>query len=288
MSMIFTRSGWYNDEDNTTYMLSHSKTKSGKTVLSVEVMERPELAPLFIKYNSKHSLPSVAEFLNLLLNISLGQRATTPKYQSHFMDRYDKTFFQDGSKIDISKVEQESVTNLCAFANYIVISRNNKSCGLVESFYDGYRYIVGNLAYTLYHLLHEQEECNFECREYNTDKKSTLVRIDITEKNIKSLRYRIKTLNDAAAFVEGCFLVCFINDHATTDKDKSNAKLRTIVSSITPHLGELAKQHGKQFDVTKTVLHHSQITSVKRAALECIKQVWVISPLDDTIQDYRI
>lgn len=284
--MTFTRSGWYNKTKGTTYMMSHEKDENGQVVLSVSEAVRPDIPALFTKYSEEKSpLPTCAEFLNLILNLARGQRSTTPKYQNQFIDRYDKTFFRESAKITF-EIDQDSITNMCAFANYIVISRDGKHCGMIAPFYDCYRYLVGNLAYTLHTLVNDKEP-SVECPEFELEKRTALKRCHITKTDIRRIRKHFRTLRETASFIEGCMLVCFLRDHATTGKDKSNAKLRNIVRKVAEQIGEVADFEMENGTPLGDTLFSDDIIKLVKEASKCgIQEIWVISAERDEIVDY--
>lgn len=233
--MQYTHYGWYDDAGKNVPYLLIGIDNGGKCSYAIQMTDAGSIEHCCTASRPASACepPSLADLLALLVNLSLGQRATTPQGQNLFIDRCNKTFFQPSRPIAYD-LTQENVSRMSSLANYIHIRRWDKTYGAIESLYEEYLIICGNIAYSLLDACKRYlDGIDTDLKVHIKSRKHNLVVPDFTHAACNRFA-KSATPDTVAKTVEGAMLSCAIRDHSEIQKDKANIRLRSSLEAYRP------------------------------------------------------
>lgn len=288
--MRFTSQGWHDDDGKSPYMLITSAPDGGcRYSIILKEPPRTDKCCLGSRIEKEMSAPTLAETLMLVLNVSLGQRKTTPASKSKFIDRISKTFFQETSRIDYS-LRQDNITNLSALANYIQVRRLDDGFGALEALTEEYFFIIGNIAYSLAdaacRLREKKTSTEDEMKVSGLSKKHALREMSCSEEDLLAIADAVLNKERACAIIEGAMISCAVSDHVAIAKDRSNVRLRRTLSCFDDaksQLDEKMRDDGKTLEVSADIL--DALAALAACAPD---KFYVVCTGTDDIEDYLV
>lgn len=249
--MRYTKQGWTHDTKNTMpYMLVRPAKEGDECTYVLAMASADDVStcclPRSTSYIGRGDPMTLAECLMLLANISLGQRYTTPQGQSQFIGRYNKTFFRPSTSVKYA-FTQDTVSKASSLANYVHASRWNRAFGVMESLYEEYLFICGNIAYSLYDAAYRYAGQDEEMSCAAPKRKNGLYVQDMDEKTCHEVAQYVDSPSKAAEVVEGAMICAFIQDRSAIAKDRANLQLQTTLSKYrevgAPDISKMAEEN---------------------------------------------
>lgn len=156
-----------------------------------------------------------------LYNLTLGQRAVTPKTSDIFLGRYQKTFLSDSFKSWAFSRGQKNYSNITSLFNYEVVSSSHREVGSAFTTMAEYRFVTAELSLLL------SMYCSTEPK---TPKDIVFSPACQTEKSVHEpsveAREFLSNTKNCLDFIEGCAFLCCYRDHTHTSKDMKSTRLR--------------------------------------------------------------
>lgn len=275
-AVVFTKTGY--KRDGLTPVATISFSENSGLSFGIEWQEtEPSLVTFFVNHKNldtgEQRERSLTDVLTLIYNIALGQRTSTPKYLSQFIDRPEKTFFNDSAHVTLLP-EQFSVTNISAMVNYFVISSSDPTKGIIFPIWEALMCYTANIALMLDHALNDG---NGECIERNSDgKKNNIAYIDIDDEQRTRLRNELPDIEAIEELIFGCYVCCCWRDHSVVGKDIGSVKIRTLLNKYSETMMSVA------IDDPGMAFSTDNIETLRRAS-HAIKEVWLVDEKGEKI-----